>query len=562
MQDRLKKSFKVFLAHLWRQLRLPPPTPVQRDIADFLQAGPKRRVIEAFRGVGKSWITAAYVLWRLFRNPQLKILVVSASKDRADAFSVFVKQLIETVDILQSLKPQGNQRNSNLAFDVGPARPSQSPSVKSVGIFGQLTGSRADIIIADDVETPKTAYTQTMRDRLWEAVKEFDAVLTSNTGEENSIIYLGTPQTELSLYNELGNRGYSIRIWPARFPSAELAQFYGGKLAPVIYEWSHEAQVGDPVDPDRFDDADLIQRELSYGKTGFALQFMLDTRMSDELKYPLKFRDMIVFNVGLEKGPWIIQYGSGPEQLIPHQILPMVGLPSDRWYRPLFTSKGDEWREYQGAVMAIDPSGRGTDQTGYSIVKMLHGNLWVPDAGGLAGGYDRPTLETLARKAKIHKVNKIIIESNFGDGMFNELFKPVLRSIYPCSTEEIRNTIQKERRIIDVLEPIMNQHRLIVDEELIRRDAALCADDNKEHSLFWQMARLTKERGALAHDDALDALAEGVAYWVDKMGKEQQEAADQYRTEMLERELKSFHRHVMGYGDPESKTWFKLPLDN
>jgi hypothetical protein len=96
-------------------------------------------VIEAFRGIGKSWLTAAYVCWLLWKNPQHKILVVSASKDRADAFSIFVKRLIETIPELAHLKPRGDQRNSNLAFDVGPATPDQSPSVKSVGITGQLT---------------------------------------------------------------------------------------------------------------------------------------------------------------------------------------------------------------------------------------------------------------------------------------------------------------------------------------------------------------------------------------------------------------------------------------
>jgi hypothetical protein len=561
MEERLKKSFPVFLGVLWKHLSLPQPTKVQVDIAEFLQAGPTRRVIEAFRGVGKSWITAAYVLWRLYRNPQLKILVVSASKDRSDAFSIFCKSLIEEVPILSFLKPRGNQRQSNLAFDVGPARPSQSPSVKSVGIFGQITGSRADVIVADDVETPKTAYTQTMRDRLWEAVKEFDAVLTTNE-KEQSIIYLGTPQTEMSLYNELPNRGYMARIWPARFPTPELARYYGAKLAPKIMEWSNSVQPGDAIDPDRFDDHDLLQRELSYGKTGFSLQFMLDTRLTDENKYPLKLRDLMVFNVGLEKAPQLIHYGSGPEQTIPPQILPMVGLPGDRWFRPMMVDKDPTtWRPYQGSVLSIDPSGRGSDETAYAVAKMLHGNIWVPAAGGLPGGYDRATLERLAKIAQIQKVNWIRVESNFGDGMFTELFKPILRKIHPCTIEEVRNSKQKELRIIDTLEPVMNQHRLIVDEELIRKDAERAASDQRNYSLFYQMSRITRQRGALGHDDAIDVLADAVAYWVDKMGKEQQEAYDERRQEELERALKDFVNHAIGTGpgSPNGPTWFTTP---
>lgn len=144
------KDFRYFLYLIWKHLDLPEPTPVQVDIASFLQHGPKRKVIEAFRGVGKSWITAAYVLFRLYHDPQLKILVVSASKERADNFSTFTLRLINDIPWLEHLRPKQGQRNSKISFDVGPAKPDQSPSVKSVGLFGQLTGSRADIIISDD----------------------------------------------------------------------------------------------------------------------------------------------------------------------------------------------------------------------------------------------------------------------------------------------------------------------------------------------------------------------------------------------------------------------------
>jgi len=196
-------DFRNFLFLVWKHLNLPVPTEVQYDIAHYLQYGPKRCIIEAFRGVGKSWVTSAFVCWLLYRNPQLNIMVVSASKDRASAFSTFTKRLIHEMPILQHLIPDRNKgcRDSNEAFDVAPAGASHSPSVKSVGITGQLTGSRADIIIADDIEVPKNAETQTMRDKLAEAVKEFDAVLKPH--DKARIIYLGTPQTEQSLYLSL-----------------------------------------------------------------------------------------------------------------------------------------------------------------------------------------------------------------------------------------------------------------------------------------------------------------------------------------------------------------------
>ena len=78
----LQDDFKVFLTALWQQLDLPPPTRAQYSIADYLQHGPKRLQIQAFRGVGKSWITGAFVLWTLFNNAEKKIMIISASLKR------------------------------------------------------------------------------------------------------------------------------------------------------------------------------------------------------------------------------------------------------------------------------------------------------------------------------------------------------------------------------------------------------------------------------------------------------------------------------------------------
>ena len=225
-------DFRNFLFMVWEHLTLPHPTPVQYDIADYLQNAPKRAVIEAFRGVGKSYITSAFVCWKLLLNSETKVLVVSASKVRSDDFSTFTQRLINELPILHHLKSREGQRQSKVAFDVGPCQASHSPSVKSVGITGQLSGSRADIIVADDVEVPNNSMTQTMRDKLSEAVKEFDAVLKP----DGSIVYLGTPQTEMSLYETLPERGYEVRIWPSRYPDEKQVLRYSNKLSPFIQD--------------------------------------------------------------------------------------------------------------------------------------------------------------------------------------------------------------------------------------------------------------------------------------------------------------------------------------
>ena len=545
-------DFRNFLFLVWEYLwkagaitaPKPDPTPIQYDIAHYLQHGPRRKVIEAFRGVGKSWITSAYVCWRLLLNPNLNFLVVSASKDRADQFSTFTKRLIYELPILHHLRPRDGQRMSNIMFDVGPAGISHAPSVKSVGITGQLTGSRADEIIADDVESLNNSLTQTMRDQLSERIKEFDAIIKPG----GRITFLGTPQTEMSIYNQLPERGYEIRVWPARIP--ENPDKYNGRLAPSILDMiARGAKARIPTDPQRFSDSDLLEREASYGRSGFALQFMLDTSLSDADKYPLKLSDLIVMPLDTRMAPVKIVWSSSPDYVI--NDVPCVGMSGDRFYRPMWTAP--EMAEYTGSVMFIDPSGRGSDETAYAVVKMLHGWLFLVDSGGFIGGYNDDTLKALALAAARNQVNVVQVEPNFGDGMFLELLKPWMQRIHPCRLEEAdRASTQKERRIIDTLEPVLNQHRLVVDQRLIKKDFETAS--NPKYSLFYQLTRITREKGALIHDDRLDALAGAVRYWTLQMGRDTEKAAQEHKEKLLEAELKKFMRTVLGQV-PETDRW-------
>lgn len=533
MIDPKLADFRNFLWVCWKHLNLPDPTPVQYDIAQFIDSDIRRMCIQAFRGVGKSWITSAYVCHQLMLEPNKNILVVSASKSRADDFSTFTLRLIHEVPILAHLKPKDGQRMSKISFDVGPAQASHAPSVKSLGISGQLTGSRADLIVADDVESANNSQTQMMRDKLSETIKEFEAIIKP----EGRIIFLGTPQTEMSIYAALDERGYTTSIWPARYPSETLREAYRGHLAPLVYEGSLEADEGAPTDPDRFSSTDLLEREASYGRSGFALQFMLDTTLSDQDKYPLKINDLIVLSgpSSWDSAPVTIRWGSGQDQMQGTRDLPNVALKGDYWVNCL--NHSDEFAEWEGSVMSIDPSGRGKDQTAYSIVKMQSGFLYLTDQGGLDNGYSQESLEHLSEVAAEQDVNQIIVESNFGDGMFTQLLRPVLMGIHPCSIEEVRHSVQKERRIIDTLEPVMNQHRLIVDEKLIRDDFD---QPDLKHQLFYQMTRLTKDRGSLAFDDKIDSLAIAINYWVEVMDRDAQTALEDFREEQLDLELERF----------------------
>lgn len=566
MTARMKADFVFFLFVLWKALSLPVPTRCQIDMAKKLSAGDNRRfILQAFRGIGKSFITCAFVVWKLWNNPDLKFMIVSASKERADANSIFIKRIIDLMPQLQELKPKQGQRDAVISFDVGPAKPDHSPSVKSVGITGQLTGSRADILIADDVEVPGNSATQAARDRLSELVKEFDAILKPG----GTVIYLGTPQTEMTLYRQLEGRGYSTTIWPARYPRDEKDwKSYGDRLAPMLQaelESDPEGYYWRPTDEVRFDDEDLKERELSYGKAGFALQFMLNPNLGDAEKYPLKLRDLIVADLDPESSPMVYQWL--PNLQNKREDVPNVGLMGDSYHT--YQTVGSAFSSYTQKILVIDPSGRGKDETGYAVLYQLNGYIFVMEAGGMRGGYEDSTLEALAKIGRKWKVNEYVIEGNFGDGMYLELFKPVAARIHPAAVTEVKSKGQKELRICDVLEPIMGSHRLIVNSSTIVSDYQTAADKdgvrNPIYSLFYQMTRISRERGALAHDDRLDALAIGVQFFVESMAKDavkgQREVTEEWLEEQMEDPRKGFKSIETDYWDNGVRVQFNTDDD-
>jgi hypothetical protein len=378
---------------------------------------------------------------------------------------------MKEIPIFQGLQPTEGQRDSNISFDVRDAKPAHAPSVKSLGLFSQLVGSRADFIICDDGETPNNSLTEDSREKLLKAMGEFESILSPG----GRICFLGTPQNQESVYNKLRRgRGYKTLIIPARFPNPETASIYEGCLASYLLEriQAHPELVSHSTDPKRFSDQDLAEREASIGRTAFALQFMLDTSLSDSMRYPLKTSDLCIVPLSTDRGPINISYGASPELTM--KEIPNIGLTGDRFYRPFFVDK--EFAPYEGAVMLIDPAGTGGDELAYAVVKQLHGYLYLMDSGGLLGGYKEENLRTLAKIAKEHQVKEIVTEQNMGAGMFDQLLKPILGQIYPCSINSstdgkgIRNTVQKEKRIIDTLEPVLNRHKLIVDETVVRKD--------------------------------------------------------------------------------------------
>ena len=511
----LQSDFKLFLQALWSQLDLPSPTRAQYAIADYIQHGPKRLQIQAFRGVGKSWITGAFVLWTLFNDPEKKIMIISASKERADNMSIFLQKLIIETPWLKHLQPKSDDsRWARISFDVN-CSPHQAPSVKSVGITGQLTGSRADLMILDDIEVPGNSMTELMREKLLQLCTEAESILTPK--KDSRILYLGTPQTTFTIYRKLAERNYRPFVWPARYPRNKAN--YEGLLAEALQDdIDNGATPWDVTDPDRFDNDDLLEREASMGRSNFMLQFQLDTTLSDAEKFPLKCSDLVITSVNPTTAPDAVVWCSDPQNVI--KDLPTVGLPGDYFYSPM-QLVGD-WTPYTETICSVDPSGRGTDETTAAFISQKNGFLYLHEMRAYRDGYSDNTLLDILRGCKKFNVTKLVIETNFGDGMVQELFRKHLQQTKQAiDIEEVRANVRKEDRIIDSLEPVLNQHRLIVDRKVIDWDFKSNPDEAPEnrlmYMLFYQMSRMCREKGAVKHDDRIDCLAQGVKYFTDAL---------------------------------------------
>jgi len=552
------RDFRNFLAYVWKALGYPSPTPIQFEMAWTLQHGPQDLVIQGFRGVAKTWITATYIGWCLGWDQAWNILIVSASKGFADNVSTFIQQQIETaVPGMQALSSKGRARHSKTLFDTRDAPASKDASVTSVGITSQLNGYRANLILVDDVETSNNSLTQGGRELIALQCREFGAI----TKPGARVVFLGTPQTEQSVYNDLAERKYETVKFPVMYPTPAQREAMGGQLAPGLARALDEgkAQPGDPTDPDRFSALVIEEKRAKYGPSGFALQYMLDTSLADVGRYPLRLSDLILLEFPDDVGPDRVIYSRSLEQRA--NEVPCVGMNGDRFYRGVLPEK-TLWSPWQGTAMYIDPAGGGSDETAYAIGKQMNGLVFIPEATGIAGGYSDAALSLLAGAAGRHHVNRIVVEANFGDGMFERLLLPHIQKLgYAVGIESVKVTKQKELRILDVLEPAFAQHRLVFAPEVFLRDGhrtpSLDLETAYQYLLAHQITRLTRERGSLHHDDRVDALAGLVGLFTDSMGKDVEKNAKAARDRAFDEAIEGFLERATG--KPKSRPGWVLP---
>ena len=512
----------------------------------------------------KTTLAMLFGLWSIIQRPSTIILVVSSGEKLSSQIAGTMSRMIQTWDILECYRPDRYMGDSVSAtsFDVHYSLKgiNKSPSISSLSVRTGLAGNRADILISDDTEDDAIIASPKLRARVENAVKEFSAICTNG-----KILYLGTPHVTDSVYNTLPAIGYTVRVWPGRYPVQEQLEHYGDRLAPwvrsrleedpsLMYGGGIDGSLGKVTDYVRYSERDLMDKEAAYGPAGFQLQYMLDVRLSDAQKKQLKLEDLVIANFGVDSIPERIGFQAVPTQEV--KLPQDFTVPGAKLYYALPNST-PKLVDIKDILMCIDPAAS-SDETGYCIGTQAGDSVHVLDCGGIMNGLSETAQQHLIDLVKRWNVTRIIVESNMGHGLYEINLRKILWDAGLRNVSEavigFHSVGQKEKRIIDSLLPVMQRHKLVIHRGVLDSDQKW----NRQHpvperavrSLWYQLSNITVERGCLKHDDRLDALAILVGQYKHIFSTDIAKAEERRSQE----DLLAWLRNPMGYYEEPQST--------
>ena len=470
-------------------------------------------------------------MWRLLRNPNEHIIVLSAKSSRARNYTIFLKKLLGLLPVTNNLTPRANkERTSGESFDVAGANASDSPSVYAAGAGNTITGMRATLLIIDDVETPITVTSAVLSQKVQDGVDEAHNLLMSGYDES---ITLATPHSTSSIYIDWLSKGTKGFILPAEYPEND-SQFFGC-LAPYVAKRIRQdpSLIGQAVD-ERLNKEYLIDKSLRIGRSKFKLQYLLDVSESDDNRFPLKMSDFMITDIQDDEASVSIGYSSMPENRL---FVKSHGFKTDKTYRPSYQSV--EKLPYEMKVMSIDPAGTGKDEMGIGILYTLNTRIYIKKVTGMSTGYTDESFMNIVNLCKTHGVTTIVTEDNYGDGSFRKMLEPFLLKYLPkVELTGVKVQGKKEERIINTLEPLLNQHRIVIDKTALEDDSK----SSVKFSFSYQLTHLTYEVRSIPHDDRLDAIANGVNYILEFLGDNDDKGMETYNDLIIEKMMNSTHK--------------------
>lgn len=534
-------------------------TDMQRDIARYMQYGPRQSMVAAQRGEAKSTLAALFAVWRLIQDWNEWVLIVSGGETQASEVALLVIQLIERWGILCYLRPDRSRgdRTSYEHYDIhcDLRTVSKSPSVACVGITAQLQGKRATLLIPDDIETTNNSLTATNREILLLRSKEFGAICV-----DGKILYLGTPQTKDSIYRTLSTRGYEMRIWPGRIPTLDEEIRYGATLAPYILElitqgaarsgYGVDGTRGQASDPQRYDEDLCIEKELEFGPEGYQLQYMLDTTLSDAMRTRIKLSDAIVAALGTDAAPDTLFYAAAPQNRV--QSVP-DSVKQEVLYN--LAGSGQLMLPYQHKIMVVDPAGNGGDEVAFACGGALNSYIHLFGVGGLQGGLSEENCNVLIDYCEEFGITDIVMEANMGHGTASMVLLNIIakRKLTHIGVRDIYAKGQKERRIIDTLGPVFRRHKFVLHERAIEMDTEYLSQYSRDkrnlYSLLFQLSGITYDRGSLAKDDRADAVAHLVNELKGYLSADEEKEAEKLHNKRAQ----EFLSNPMGYAQERRK---------
>ena len=450
-------DFGLFLS-LWNATQNYKTPGIHFRIATWLQKswehGEKRLVLQAFRASGKSTIAGLFSAWLLCRDPDLRILVLSAESKLAEKMCRTIRKTIERHPLTKAINPNNPDQWAADSFTVKRGRVSRDPSVLARGLYANITGTRADVIICDDVEVPNTCDTAEKREKLRERLAENDFILTPG----GTVLYIGTPHTYYSLYaknprTEIGERDIFLKN-------------HRRLTIPIL------DAAGNSTWPERYSAGEISDMRLRSGPMKFASQMMLEPVNILEGRLNVSLLQRYDENLDFEEIQRMTVLKIGKRKIV----------SASSWWDPSFgKSSGD------ASVLAVVYTDENGDQ-------FLHRVEYITVTAG--EGEDEASLQCrrIADIAKELYLPSIAVETN-GIGKFLPaiLRKELAVKGLNCSVLEKNSRKAKSTRILESFDAVMAAQSLYVHEGVYKT------------RFITEMREWKPLSGG--HDDGLDAAA-------------------------------------------------------
>jgi len=454
--DDTKPADLVEFAWIWNRRARQGTPALHRRVLRWLEeslATDRRLLLMAFRGAGKSTLVGLFCAWRLYREPDTRILVLAADHALATRMVAMVRRILARHPLCGALLPENGQREwAADRFTVARDAVLRDASMLASGITGNITGARAELIICDDVEVAGNCDTQAKREELRERLTEAEFVLTPG----GAMLFVGTPHTAESLYAE----------------GEKLLEGYRRLVIPLL-----DAE-GNSAWPERFSAPAVAKLRDRVGPLAFRRQMLLEPVAEDAARL-----DPALIARYAEEPDYREANGRAVLTLMGHRLV-----SGGAWWDPAF-GRPDAGDSSVVAATFCDAGGR----------HYLHRLLYVTHDPGAA---DDPATQQCRRVAAVVaalRLPVIRIETNGIGGFLPGLLRQEFSRVgIACSIIAVSSRVAKAQRILGALDPLLAARRLSAHESVFR-------------TRFPQEMAAWRPHGAGQRDDALDALAGCVA---------------------------------------------------